>query len=139
MRFMILVKANPESEAGVLPSTEMLAAMGKYNEELVSAGVLLAGEGLQASSQGARVRYAEGKRIVTDGPFLESKELIAGYWMWNVKSLAEAIEWAKRAPMRDGDELEIRRVFEADDFGPQLTPELRDNEQRLREQSEKKR
>lgn len=135
VKFMILVKATRETEAGVLPGTELLAAMGRYNKELVDAGVMLAGEGLQASSKGARVSFSGSKRTVIDGPFAESKELIAGYWVWNVKSKAEAIEWAKRAPMLDGDKLEIRQIFEADDFGPQLTPELREEEERLRKQS----
>jgi hypothetical protein len=137
MRFMILLKATKETEAGVLPSSELLAEMGKYNEALVNAGVMVAGEGLQASAQGARVRFAGAKRIVTDGPFIESKELISGYWVWNVKSKAEAIEWAKQAPFADGNELEIRKIFEADDFGPQLTPELRQQEERLRERAGK--
>src|SRR5579862_7406483 len=132
MRFMIIVKASKESEAGVLPSHELLAAMGKYNEELVKAGVMLAGEGLQASSKGARVRFSTGKATVIDGPFAETKELIAGFWLWQVKSKDEAIEWVKRAPFGPGEEIEIRQVFEADDFGPALTPELRENEQRLR-------
>jgi len=136
MRFMILVKASKESEAGVLPSRELLAAMGKFNEELVKAGVMLAGEGLQASSKGARVKFsANGKPSVLDGPFAETKELVAGFWLWQVKSREEAIEWVKRAPMLPGDELEIRQVFEVDDFGPAATPELRDNEARLRAQS----
>jgi len=133
---MILVKASKESEAGVLPSRELLAAMGKFNEELVKAGVMLAGEGLQASSKGARVKFsANGKPSVLDGPFAETKELVAGFWLWQVKSREEAIEWVKRAPMLPGDELEIRQVFEVDDFGPAATPELRDNEARLRAQS----
>jgi hypothetical protein len=137
MRFMVMVKATKDSEAGVLPSTELLATMGKYNEELAKAGVILAGEGLQASSKGARVKFsAAGKPTVRDGPFTETKELIAGFWLWQVKSREEAIEWAKRAPMLPGDELEIRQVFEADDFGANLTPELRQQEDRLRAQSE---
>jgi hypothetical protein len=135
MRFMVLVKSTQEAEAGVLPDTALLAEMGKFNEALVHAGVLLAGDGLQASSKGARVRFSGGKRVVTDGPFAETKELIAGYWIWKVKSLAEAVEWAKRAPFADGNELEIRQIFEADDFGPQLTRELRENEERLRTRS----
>lgn len=133
MRFMIIVKANQESEAGVLPSKEILTEMGKFNEELVKAGVMLAGEGLHASSKGARVKFSGGKRIVTDGPFAETKELIAGYWLWQVKSKEEAIEWLKRAPFED-TEVEIRQVFEADDFGDQFTPELREQEDRLRAQ-----
>jgi hypothetical protein len=135
MRFMVLVKASKETEAGVLPSTELLAAMGKYNEELVNAGVMVSGEGLQPSAKGARITFTGTKRIVTDGPFPETKEVIAGFWVWNVKSRAEAIEWAKRAPFTNGDELEIRQILEADDFGPQLTPELRANEERLRERT----
>src|SRR5574342_974984 len=122
MRFMILVKANKNSEAGVLPSTELLAAMGKYNEELVKAGVMLAGEGLQASSKGARVKFSGAKRTVTDGPFAETKELIAGFWIWQVKSKEEAIEWVKRCPTPTGEEseIEIRQLFEAEDFGSEL-------------------
>lgn len=131
MRFMVLVKATKASEAGVLPTTELLAEMGKFNEELVKAGIMLAGDGLQASSRGARVRFSGGKRTVIDGPFPETKELIAGYWVWNVKSKQEAIDWVKRAPFADGDEVEIRQLFEADDFGPELTPELREQEERL--------
>ena len=133
MRFMILVKANEDSEAGVLPDQKLLTEMGKYNDELVKAGVLLAGEGLQASSKGARVRFDGTKRTVVDGPFAETKELIAGFWLLQVKSKAEAIEWVKRAPM-DKTELEIRQVFEADDFGAALTPELREQGRRQREQ-----
>ncbi|WUR11575.1 YciI family protein [[Empedobacter] haloabium] len=133
MRFMIIVKASADSEAGKMPSTELLEAMGKYNEELVNAGVLLAGEGLHPSSRGARVRFHGGERTVIDGPFQETKELIAGFWLIQVKSMDEAIEWVKRAPMLDGDEIEIRRVFEAEDFGAELTPELREQEERLRE------
>jgi hypothetical protein len=133
MRFMILVKANKDSEAGVLPDEKILAEMGKFNEELVKAGVMLAGEGLQASSKGARVRFDGAKRTVIDGPFTETKELIAGFWLWQVKSKEEAIEWLKRAPFKEG-EVEIRQVFEAEDFGPALTPELRKQEERLRTQ-----
>ena len=135
MRFMVIVKATKDSEAGILPSTELLAAMGKFNEELVNAGVMLAGEGLQASSKGARVRFAGGKRTVIDGPFAETKELIAGFWLWQVKSKEEAIEWVKRCPdpmPGQETEIEIRQVFDADDFGDQLTPELRENEEKLR-------
>ena len=138
MRFMILVKADKDSEAGVLPSTELLTAMGKFNEELVKAGVMLAGEGLQASSKGARVRFAGSKRTVTDGPFAETKELVAGFWLWQVRSRDEAIEWVKRAPMPDGAEIEVRQVFEAEDFGAEFTPELREQEQRLRDQAGKR-
>jgi hypothetical protein len=131
MRVMVIVRANKESEAGVLPSQEMLAEMGKFNEELVKAGVMLAGEGLHASSKGARVRFSGKNRTVIDGPFAETKELVCGFWLWQVKSLAEAIEWLKRAPFKEG-EVEIRQVFEADDFGDNLTPELREQEERLR-------
>lgn len=133
MRFMIIVKADKDSEAGVMPSTELLAAMGKYNEELVQAGVMLAGEGLHASAKGARVKFEGKKRTVTDGPFPETKELVAGFWLWQVKSRDEAIEWLKRAPFENA-EVEIRQVFEAEDFGAELTPELREQEDRLREQ-----
>jgi hypothetical protein len=135
MRVMVLVKANEDSEAGVLPSTELLAEMGKFNEELAKAGVMLAGEGLQASSKGVRVRFDGQERKVIDGPFAETKELIAGFWLWQVKSMDEAIEWLKRAPFDGGTEVEIRQVFEADDFGEQLTPELREQEERLRAQT----
>jgi len=137
MRFMVMVKANKDSEAGVMPSKEMLEAMGKFNEEMVKAGVMLAGEGLQASSKGARIRFNQGKPIVTDGPFTESKELIAGFWIIQVKSKQEAIEWMKRCPPPMGNgagELEIRQVFEASDFGAEFTPELREAEERMREQ-----
>ena len=132
MRFMVIVKADKDSEAGVLPSHELLAEMGKFNEELVKAGVMLAGEGLQASSKGARVRFSGNKRTVIDGPFTETKELVAGFWLWQVRSKEEAIEWLKRAPFREG-EVEIRQVFEAEDFGAEFTPELREQEERLRE------
>jgi hypothetical protein len=135
MRFMLIVKANPDSEAGVMPSEAELTEMGKYNEELVKAGVLLAGEGLHPSSKGARVRFDDGKRAVIDGPFGETKELVAGFWLIQVKSLEEAIEWVKRVPFAKGEEIEIRQVFEADDFGDALTPELREQEERLRAQS----
>jgi hypothetical protein len=134
MRFMVLVKANKDSEAGVLPSNELLAAMGQFNEEMVKAGVMLAGEGLHASSKGARIKFSGEKRTVTDGPFAETKELVAGFWLIQVKSKEEAIEWIKRAPFDGGEEVEIRQVFEADDFGPELTPELREQEERLRSQ-----
>jgi hypothetical protein len=133
MRFMVLVKANEDSEAGVLPDQEMLTEMGKFNDELAKAGVMLAGEGLQASSKGARVKFEGAKRTVTDGPFSESKELIAGFWLWQVKSKEEAIEWLKRAPFKEG-EVEIRQVFESEDFGAEFTPELREQEERLRAQ-----
>lgn len=134
MRFMVIVKATEESEAGVMPSTELLTEMGKYNEELVKAGVMLAGEGLQPSSKGARVRFSGKTRTVIDGPFAETKELIAGYWLWQVKSKEEAIEWVKRCPnpMPGESEIEIRQVLEADDFGAEFTPELREQEERLR-------
>jgi hypothetical protein len=133
MRFMVIVKGDKRSEAGVLPSHELLAEMGKFNEELVKAGVMLAGEGLQASSKGARVKFSGNKRTVIDGPFTETKELVAGFWLWQVRSKEEAIEWLKRAPFREG-EVEIRQVFEAEDFGAEFTPELREQEERLREQ-----
>ena len=136
MRFIVLVKADKDSEAGVLPSTELLTEMGKFNEELVKAGVMLAGEGLHPSSKGARVRFSGGKTAVTDGPFAETKELVAGFWIWQCKSRQEAIEWLKRAPF-ENTEVEIRQIFEAEDFGAQLTPELREQEERLRAQSEK--
>jgi hypothetical protein len=129
---MVIVKADKDSEAGVLPSRELLAEMGKYNEELAKAGVMLAGEGLQASSKGARVKFAGNKRTVIDGPFAETKELVAGFWLWQVRSLDEAIEWLKRAPFKEG-EVEIRQVFEADDFGSEFTPELREQEERIRQ------
>src|SRR6195256_3849494 len=132
MRFLVMVKATKESEAGILPDKKLLTDMGKFNEELVKAGVLLAAEGLQASSKGARVKFSGTKRTVTDGPFAETKELIAGFWLWQVKSKEEAIAWLKRAPFEDGFEVEIRQVFEADDFGPALKPEFREYEERLR-------
>jgi hypothetical protein len=133
---MVIVKATKDSEAGVLPSTELLTAMGKYNEELVKAGIMLAGEGLQPSSKGARIRFNGPKRSVVDGPFSETKELIAGFWLWQCKSLDEAIEWAKRCPnpMPGESELEVRQVFEAEDFGAEFTPELREQERRIGEQ-----
>src|SRR3984893_9400229 len=136
MRFMILIKASKASEAGVLPSERLLTEMGQFNEELVKAGVMLAGEGLQPSSKGARVKFAGTKRSVVDGPFAETKELIAGYWLWQVKSKEEAIEWVKRIPNPTGEEgeVEIRQVFEADDFGANLTPEARKREERVRSQ-----
>ena len=136
MRFMIMVKATKDSEAGVMPSEKLLTEMGKFNEELVKAGVMLAGEGLQPSSKGARVRFSGAKRSVIDGPFAETKELVAGFWIWQVKSKAEAIEWVKRCPnpMPGESEIEIRQVFEAQDFGAEFTPELREQEERLRSQ-----
>ena len=138
MRFMVIVKATDESEAGELPSTELLEAMGKYNEELVKAGIMLAGEGLHPSSKGARVRFDGSQRSVVDGPFAETKELIAGFWLWEVRSMEEAIEWVKRCPnpMEGPSEIEIRQVFETDDFGESLTPELREAEDRLRAEIE---
>jgi hypothetical protein len=134
MRFMIIVKASEESEAGVLPDQKLLAEMGKFNEELVNAGVMLAGEGLQASSKGARVRFSGTRRTVIDGPFAETKELVAGFWLIQVKSKAEAIEWVKRVPFQEG-EVEIRQVSEPEDFGPALTPELREAEAKLRKRT----
>ena len=137
MRFMVIVKANKDSEAGVLPDQKILTEMGKFNEELAKAGVLLAAEGLQASSKGARVRFSGSKRTVIDGPFAETKELVAGFWLWQVKSKAEALDWLKRAPFAEG-EVEIRQVFESEDFGPAFTPELREREERIRKQLAKK-
>jgi hypothetical protein len=136
MRFMVMVKATADSEAGVMPSKELLTAMGRYNEELAKAGVMLAGEGLQPSSKGARVRFAGDARTVVDGPFAETKELVAGFWIFQVKSLEECIEWVKRCPnpMPGESEIEIRQVFEAEDFGDELTPELREQEERIRAQ-----
>jgi hypothetical protein len=137
MRFMVIVKADKNSEAGVLPDPKILTEMGKFNEELVKAGVMLAGEGLQSSAKGARVRFEGSKRTVIDGPFAETKELIAGYWLWKVKSKEEAIEWLKRAPFDGGAEVEIRQVFETEDFAaafPEFTPELQQQEERLRAQ-----
>jgi hypothetical protein len=138
MRFMVLVKASKNSEARVMPSEQLLTEMGKFNEELVKAGVMLAGEGLHPSSKGARVRFLGDKRTVIDGPFAETKELVAGFWLWKCASLQEAIDWAKRCPnpTDEGGELEIRQVFEAEDFGAELTPELREQEARLRAQVE---
>jgi hypothetical protein len=137
MRFMILIKASKESEAGVIPSEALLTEMGQFNEELVKAGVMLAGEGLQPSSKGARVKFAGAKRTVVDGPFAETKELIAGFWLWQVKSMDEALAWVKRIPNPTGveGEVEIRQVFEADDFGANLTPEARKREERVRSQA----
>ena len=140
MRFMVLVKATKSSEAGELPSEQLLAEMGKFNEELVNAGVMLAGEGLHPSSKGARVRFSGDKRTVIDGPFAETKELVAGFWLWQCASLQEAIEWAKRCPnpMREESEIEIRQIFEAEDFGAEFTPELRAQEERLRAEIEQR-
>ena len=138
MRVMVLVKANKDSEAGVLPSRELLTAMGKFNEELAKAGVLLAAEGLHPSSKGVRVRCSRGQHTVIDGPFAETKELLAGFWLWRVPSMDEAIAWLKRAPFDGGTEIEIRPVFEAEEFGPALTPEFREQEERLRKRSAEK-
>jgi hypothetical protein len=135
MRVMVLVKANKDSEAGVLPDKKMLTEMGAFNDELVKAGVMLAGEGLKPTSAGKRVRFSSGsKRTVIDGPFAEAKELVAGYWLWQVKSIDEAVEWIKRAPFDDGAEIEIRPLFESEDFGAEFTPELRQQEERQRAQ-----
>jgi hypothetical protein len=134
---MVIIKANKDSEAGILPDEQLLTAMGKYNEELVKAGVMLAGDGLHPSSKGVRVRFSQGKQTVIDGPFTETKELIAGYWLWQVKSMEEAIEWIKRCPCPDSaeeGEIEIRQVFEMSDFGAEFTPELKEQEERLRAQ-----
>jgi len=138
MRVMVMVKATTDSEAGVMPSEELLTAMGKFNEALVKAGVMLAGEGLHPSAKGKRVRFSGSKRTVTDGPFAETKELIAGYWIWQVNSIEEAVEWVKRCPnpMPGDSEIEIRPVFEAEDFGAEFTPELREQEERLRAQAD---
>lgn len=142
MRVMVIIKANEQSEAGIMPSEKLLTDMGNFNEELVKAGVMLAGEGLHPSAKGKRVKFSGGKRIVTDGPFAETKELIAGFWIWNVKSMDEAVEWVKRIPSEAGDpsegEIEIRQVFEAADFGDEFTPEARAQEDRLRAEIEKK-
>ena len=140
MRFMIIIKADKNTEAGVMPSEQLLAEMGKYNEDLVKAGVMLAGEGLHSSSKGARVKFSGSKRTVIDGPFTETKEMIAGFWLWQVKSKQEAIEWVKRCPNPTGaeSEIEIRQVFEAEDFGAEFTPELREQEERLRATLESK-
>ena len=137
MRCIVMVKATKDSESGVLPKHELLAAMGKFNEELVKAGILLAAEGLQPSSKGKRVRFSGPKRTVVDGPFTESKELVAGFWLWQVRSMEEAVEWVKRCPnpFECDSEIEIRRVFEADDFGPELTPDLREQQESLRKQT----
>jgi hypothetical protein len=140
MRVMVIVKASKESESGALPDQKILSEMGKFNEELVKAGVMLAGEGLQASSKGARVRFSGTKRTVVDGPFAETKELIAGFWLWQVKSMAEAIEWVKRCPNphHEDSDIEIRQVFETEDFGEILTPEMRQQEERMRAQVSKR-
>ena len=138
MRFMVIVKATKESEAGVMPSTQLLTEMGKYNEELVKAGIMTAGEGLHPTSKGKRVRFNGRERTVIDGPFAETKELIAGFWMWEVKSMDEAVEWLKRAPFDGGTEIELRPIFEAEDFGAEFTPELREQEDRLRAEIEAK-
>jgi hypothetical protein len=135
MRVLVFVKANEESERGVMPSTDLLAEMGKYNEELVKAGVLLAAEGLHPSTKGKRIRFEGGKKTVIDGPFAETKELVAGFWIWQVRSMDEAVEWLKRAPFDGGAEIEIRPVFEAEDFGAEFTPELREQEERVRQQA----
>jgi hypothetical protein len=138
MRFVILVKATKDSEAGVMPTSEELTAMGNYNEELVKAGIMLAGEGLHPSSRGTRVRFSDGKPTTIDGPFAETKELVAGFWIWQVRSREEAIEWVKRAPFPRGEEVEIRQIFEIEDFGDAATPEVREQESRLRAQVEQK-
>jgi hypothetical protein len=134
---MVIVKANKDSEAGILPDQEILTRMGKYNEQLVKAGIMLAGDGLHPSSKGKRVKFDGDKRIVIDGPFAETKELIAGFWLWRVKSMEEAIEWLKRAPFGGGVEIEIRPIFEPEDFGPEFTPELKKQEEQLRAQSKR--
>jgi hypothetical protein len=139
MRVMVIVKGSQESEAGVMPSEALLAEMGKYNEELVKAGVMLAGEGLHPSSKGKRVRFSGAARTVIDGPFAETKELIGGFWLWQVRSMEEAVEWLKRAPFDGGTEIELRPIFEAEDFGAELTPELRADEERLRAEVERQR
>jgi hypothetical protein len=135
MRVMVIVKANKDSEAGALPGRELLTKMGEYNEQLVKAGIMLAGDGLEASSKGKRVKFSGARPTVTDGPFAETKELVAGFWLWRVKSMDEAVEWLKRAPFENGEEVEIRRILEAEDFGGEFTPELREQEQRLRTES----
>jgi hypothetical protein len=142
MRVMVIIKANEDSEAGVMPSEKLLAEMGKFNEELVNAGLMLDGEGLHPSSKAKRVKFSGGKRIVTDGPFAETRELIAGFWIWKVKSMEEAVEWVKRVPFDAENspsdaEIEIRQIFEAEDFGAEFTPELREQEDRIREQAAK--
>src|ERR1700745_3606405 len=139
MRVMVIVKAGKDYEAGAMPSQKLLAEMGKFNQELINAGVLLAADGLHPSSKGKRVRFSGPQRTIIDGPFTETKELIAGFWLWQVRSMEEAVEWLKRSPFDGGAEIEIRQGFEAEDFGAQLTPELREQDQRLRQQTEKKR
>jgi hypothetical protein len=134
MRVLVMVKANKDSEAGVMPTEKLLTEMGKFNEELVKAGVMLAGEGLHPSAKGKRIKFSGGKQTMTDGPFTETKELVAGFWLWQVRSIEEAVEWLKRSPFDGGAEVEIRPVFEAEDFGAELTPELREQEERLRRQ-----
>jgi hypothetical protein len=135
MRVIVLVKANKDSEAGVMPTEKMLAEMGKFNEELANAGIMLAGEGLQPSSKGVRIRFDKSKKTVIDGPFAETKELVAGFWIWKVKNFQEAVDWLKRAPFQEG-EVEIRQIFEEEDFGAELTPALREQERRIREKTE---
>ena len=143
MRVMVVIQGNAQSEAGIMPSEQLLADMGKFNEELVNAGIMLEGEGLHPSSKAKRVKFSEGKRLVTDGPFAEARELIAGYWIWKVKSMDEAVEWAKRIPFSAADTpegeavVDLRPIFEADDFGPELTPELRKLEDRIRAKATK--
>ena len=137
MRVMVIVKANEESEAGIMPSEQILTDMGKFNEELVKAGLMLDGEGLHPSSKGKRIKFQGGNRVVTDGPFAETRELIAGYWIWKVNSMDEAVEWLKRAPFDGGAEVEIRQIFEAEDFGAEFTPELREQEDRIRAEAAK--
>jgi hypothetical protein len=134
MRVMVIVKANKDSEAGIMPNEQILTAMGKYNEQLVKAGVMLAGEGLRSSAKGKRVKFDGGKHTITDGPFAETKELIAGFWLWQVRSMDEAIEWLKRSPFDGGTEIEVRQVFETEDFGAELTPEARERGERLRKE-----
>ncbi len=134
MRVIVMVKANKDSEAGIMPTQKLLTEMGKFNEELVKAGVMLAGEGLHPSSKGKRIKFSGGKHTITDGPFTETKELVAGFWLWQVRSMEEAVEWLKRSPFDGGAEVEIRPVFEAEDFGAELTPELREQEERLRKE-----
>ena len=137
MRVLVIVKANEESENGVMPSEQMLADMGKFNEELVKAGIMLDGEGLHPSSKGKRIKFSGGNRVVTDGPFAETRELVAGYWVWKVNSIEEAVDWLKRAPFDGGAEVEIRPIFEAEDFGAEFTPELREQEDRIRAEAAK--
>jgi hypothetical protein len=137
MRVMVIVKANEESENGIMPSEQMLADMGNFNEELVKAGIMLDGEGLHPSSKGKRIKFSGGNRVVTDGPFAETRELIAGYWVWKVNSIEEAVDWLKRAPFDGGAEVEIRPIFEAEDFGAEFTPELREQEDRIRAEASK--